>query len=480
MKFSQLLDRVLIVVLLLALLGPSTTVSVAAPETALAGGGSADSLPGSVELGAHSRIAVDAGGNTYVVGTSGGVWGVSPVRAYAGGADVFVARLSAAGALQWLTFLGGASEDAGYDIAVSGSSVYVVGTSYAAWGTSPLRGFSGLNDAFVAKLNASNGALAWHTFLGGASDDFGCDLAVDGGGSLYVAGTSLGAWGSPLQAHGGLFDAFAARLNSSGALQWNTFLGGAGIDTASGIAVDANAGGSHVYLAGSSTDAWGTTPVSAYTALWDAFAVELDSSGARLWHTFLGGDGQDQSYAVTASADGSRIYIAGASSGAWGAPLRGYSAWWDGFAARLDGGGARQWNTFLGSGWSDMARALALDSGGNLYLLGDGDDAWGTPTQAYLWGYEAHLAKLSANGALQQLTFLGGWGDDFGGGLALGAGDVLYLSGSSDQEWGSPVAAYGDTPDVFAAKYTAAGARQWNTFLNGNPWSVSLPFLMRP
>jgi len=208
--------------------------------------------------------------------------------------------------------------------------------------------------------------------------------------------------------------------------------------------------------------------------------ARLDSSGALQGRTFLGGSEQDLSLSIAASADGSRVYTAGASAGTWGTPLRGYTAWWDGFAARLDGGGARQWNTFMGSDWSDMARSLDIDSGGSLLITGDGDGDWGSPDPTeYLWGYDAYLVRLNASGAQQMLTFIGGWGDDFGGGLAVGADDSIYLSGSSDQEWGQPAAAYGDAPDLFAAKYTAAGIRQVNTFLNGSPWQVAMPFIRR-
>ena len=67
--------------------------------------------------------------------------------------------------------------------------------------------------------------LTWNTFLGGSGNDLGYGIAVDSSGNVYVAGTSNTSWGSPLQAFGGGVDAFAAKLDSSGARQWHTFLG---------------------------------------------------------------------------------------------------------------------------------------------------------------------------------------------------------------------------------------------------------------
>jgi len=72
-------------------------------------------------------------------------------------------------------------------------------------------------------------SVVWNTFLGGSSNDFGNGIAVDGSGNAYVTGYSSATWGSPVRAFGGGYqDVFAAKLDSSGNLTWNTFLGGSG------------------------------------------------------------------------------------------------------------------------------------------------------------------------------------------------------------------------------------------------------------
>src|SRR5207248_2098788 len=125
-------------------------------------------------------------------------WG-SPVRAFSGDYDGFVTKLDASGNLMWNTFFGGTGHDEGYPIALDGSgNIYVAGASLATWG-SPVNAFSGDNDAFVAKLD-STGNLTWNTFLGSSGTDFGYGLAVDGSGNVYVAGYSSATWGSPVTA----------------------------------------------------------------------------------------------------------------------------------------------------------------------------------------------------------------------------------------------------------------------------------------
>ena len=76
-------------------------------------------------------------------------------------------------------------------------------------------------DAFVTKLNEAGTALAYSTYLGGSSQDFGNGIAVDAAGNAYVTGYTSstdfpGTTGSPVQGtFGGNTDAFVAKITSS-------------------------------------------------------------------------------------------------------------------------------------------------------------------------------------------------------------------------------------------------------------------------
>jgi hypothetical protein len=74
-----------------------------------------------------------------------------------------------------------------------------------------MRAYSGSWDAFAAKLDSS-GALQWNTFLGGSGYDDGRAIAVDGSGNVYVGGRSTATWGSPVRAFSDNTDAFAAAI----------------------------------------------------------------------------------------------------------------------------------------------------------------------------------------------------------------------------------------------------------------------------
>src|SRR5207302_1665646 len=217
--------------------------------------------------------------------------------------------------LTWNTFLGGAGIDEAFGFAVDViGNFYVVGFSTAAWG-SPVAAYDGGGaDAFVAKLD-SNGNLIWNTFLGGSGPalETGRAVAVDVTGNVYVAGYSPATWGSPVRAFsGGPLDAFAAKLDSNGILTWSTFLGGGGTDYGWALGLDISG---NVYVAGDSDAAWGS-PVRAFSGGVAAFVAKLDSSGMLTRNTFLGGGVEDSCQAVAMDESGN-VYVAGYSEATW-------------------------------------------------------------------------------------------------------------------------------------------------------------------
>ncbi len=106
-----------------------------------------------------------------------------------------MAKVNPAGtALVYAGYIGGASYDYGYGIAVDGAgNAYVTGSTTSDQATFPVTGgpdltFNGYYDAFVAKVNPAGTALLYAGYIGGAGDDEGYGIAVDGAGNAYVTG----------------------------------------------------------------------------------------------------------------------------------------------------------------------------------------------------------------------------------------------------------------------------------------------------
>jgi hypothetical protein len=374
----------------------------------------------------------------------------------------------------WSTFLGGSKADACNSITVDGSgNIYVAGTSGGSWTGVPVHPFGGgSNDAFVAKLG-SDGARVWYTYLGGNLFDWGNGLALDGSGNIYITGTSMASWGETIKlpyTHG--FDAFVAKLNNNGVLQWNTFLGSNSDDEGRGIAVDASG---NVYVTGYSCSSWGTGPVNEYGTggYSNAFVAKLDTNGALIWHTFQGDNADATGYAI-ALGNSNNIYVVGAGAGNWGDNIvHSYSgSSIDIFAAELSSNGVLGWNTFWGDTGVDVPWGTTVDGSGNIYVAGYSTATWGNPKRTFGGGIEDAFAfKLNSSGGLQWNTFLGGSGDDSGFGITVDSSNV-YVAGYSDVTWGSPTPIHAGDKDAFAACLDSDGEFSWNAFVGGNTGDV--------
>jgi hypothetical protein len=375
-------------------------------------------------------IAVDGSGNVFVAGWSEETWG-APINPHAGGRDAFVAKLSSNGERLWHTFMGSSDWDEARNVAVDASgNVYVTGVSDVSWGA-PV-GFHEGGGAFAAKFDG-NGVRRWHTFIGLGR---GKGITVDSSGNVYVAG--WGGWcldTPPVYPPIDGTDGWVAKLNSSGLRQWYTFLGSVDFDSILNIAVDEY---SHVYVAGRSLASWGN-PVNAYTGGSDVFVAKLNSSGERLWHTFMGSAGNDHGHGIAVDTNGN-IYVSGTSEAPWGAPINPWVSVVpggpEGFAAKLDANGVRQWHTFLGSEGVGMGWGLALDGNRNIYV-----------------GGIPNFVKLGSDGVLRWRISTEGGGSGEGNCIAVDTSGNVYLGGGSGFHWGEPVNPFMGRWDAWVAKF---------------------------
>ena len=348
--------------------------------------------------------------------------------------------------LTWNTFMGSSDWDGAYDIAMDGDgNVYVVGKSNATWG-SPKRTYTGDYDAFVSKLK-SDGSRVWNTFLGSSNTDVGNDIVIDDSFHLYVCGSSESSWGSPVNAHygNGVEDAFAAELDSSGSLIWNTFMGSWDDEIGHGLFVSAE--GDSIYMIGESGSTWGI-PKTGYefypsSSSSEAFLCKMNGNGTRQWHLFMGGTGFEYGHAVTQDDDG-YLYTVGSGfssswSTTWGSPVRAHAGGSDAFITKHRSNGDKEWFTFLGSSGVDSGDGIAVDDDGNLFLAGYSELSWGNPVHPNS-GWDAFAAKLNGNGVLQWNTFWGSNLNDYGFDIGIDPNGLAYVTGYDS--WGSDTEFY--------------------------------------
>jgi hypothetical protein len=379
-------------------------------------------------LGQH--IAIDSAGNAYIAGTTNSAsFPVTPgayQATYTPGGS-FVTKLNATGsALAYSTFFN-YSRIAGLAVDASGNA-YLAGMS-GGLATTPdaYRSSAGYGDApFVAKLNASGSGTLYATYLssGGGSEELRA-IAVDSAGNAYLTGRSVGAIPSkdgyqPYLAGG--YDAFVTKLDASGrALVYSTYLGGAADDVGNGIAIDASG---QAYVAGTTNSA--NFPVTAgafqtvkghtHSSVTNAFIAKLGANGDTLaYASYLGGKwclqsgvyecwslgGQGVDGATEVAVDSAGYAYVGGFATSVGFPqvdlIQPVSQGGDEsrapFVAKVrPDGGALVYSVVLGARAQDeKLNGLAIDANGSAYAVGY--NGWATSD------YPVTAAPLNATGS---------------------------------------------------------------------------------
>jgi Calx-beta domain/Beta-propeller repeat/Carboxypeptidase regulatory-like domain/CarboxypepD_reg-like domain len=263
---------------------------------------------------------------------------------YAGGSDsnfnrdAFVTKLNSSGSdLLFSTYLGGSANEIGRGIAVDSSgNIYVTGntnsanfpTQNAFQSAPPSLQDSGGN-AFVTKINPAAPSYVFSTYLGGSARDEANGIAIDPAANVYVTGNTVSTDFPTANAFQAILgdpfvgDAFVTKFNSSGSLNYSTYLGGNSTDNGFGIAVDVS-GNAYVTGLTRSTNFPVANPIQTAhnfnTGATDAFVTKLNSQGSSLvYSTYLGGTDLDTARGIAVDAAGN-AYVTG-SSGSFDFPL---------------------------------------------------------------------------------------------------------------------------------------------------------------
>ena len=329
--------------------------------------------------------------------------------------------------------------------------------------------------------------LAYSTYLGGSSNDFAYDIAVDSNGSAYVVGETASLNFPTLNPYQGTkaggIDAFIAKLSPAGALVYSTYLGGSATDRAYGVAVD---GSGNAYLAGSTGSTNFPTVNAAQSGnagLTDAFIAKLNSTGsALLYSTYLGGGNDDYGNDIAVSA--SRAYVVGDTTSIDLPTYDGFQMAFgggstDAFVVKLDvPGSAFTYLSYLGGNDLDQGHGIAVDSQGRAVVTGK-TASLNFPTlnpfQSTIGGgIDAYLTQVDATGlALSYSSYLGGSASDEGNGVALDSFGDAYLTGSTSSANFPTVNAfqgsYAGSTDAILAKVTNSGMTVvYSTYLGGS------------
>lgn len=221
-------------------------------------------------------VAVDSSGNAYITGYT-----------KFSNSDLVIAKYNTSGTIQWQRTLSGSGNDRGYDVAVDSSgNAYVLGITNSEG--------AGNQDILLVKYNTS-GAIQWQRTLGGSALDSSIKLALDSSGNPHICGHT-----ETVVSGNGQYDFITAKYNTSGTLQWQRKLGtSTNTEQASSLRVDSSG---NVYIIGRIPSGSGGAGGE------DAFFAKYNSSGTIQWQRSWGGTGTEVGYDIDVDNSGN-IYV---------------------------------------------------------------------------------------------------------------------------------------------------------------------------
>jgi hypothetical protein len=444
---------------------------------------------GTAGLETVDALATDISG-LYVAGFTTGT--------LSGRADAFIRKYDADGNEVWTRQFGTSVADVlAMGVVVDGSGIYVVGRADYALAGQPN---GGNGDAFVRKYD-HNGNETWTRQFGTSQFDEANGVGVDSSG-VYVAGLTVSSL--PGQMSAGSRDAFVRKYDTSGNEVWTRQFGGPSDDRANGVAVDS----SGVYVAGqiqtssggdgdailrkydaSGNEAWtrqfgsprfttravgaavdtagvyvtgfttGTLPGQTSGGNSDPFVRTYDVSGNEVWTRQFAGAGPASDFAQAVDSDGN-LYVVGKTFGS----MPGHTnagdtlspeAGADAFVRKYDAIGNEVWTRQFGTSASDQANGVAADFSG-VYVVGQ--TAGTLPGQANAGGVDAFVRKYDGDGNEVWTRQFGAFSSDAAVGVAVDSSGV-YVAGQivapTTDEFGR------GNFEAFLRKYDASGSEAW-------------------
>ena len=397
--------------------------------------------------------AIDAAGNIYEVGTftsSTTIGGVTLTSQ--GSADGYLAKFSSGGNLLWVRQLGSSSYDTAFDVAVdAGGNAYVVGAfagtiTLGNGSTLQLNGGTNGNyfKGFLVRFSPqgtpiwaqqSSGSVAGSVAISGVGLDAQGNVCVGGlmDQVLTIGSTTISTSASNVE--GTFLGRFSA---GSGALQQLT----RGFDYAPSTVGSTSysypqlvvASTGQMYLLSPFSQAINVAGVGSFSSrgLTDALVVRFSTTGYPEWAQQFGGSGAERTVSGTVDAAGN-LYVAGYFSGpaAFGSSVQNGFGSFDGCLVKYSSQGALLWVQPVGGSASDGLYDVGLDAVGNVYTVGtfNGTAQFGGVALTSAGLSDVVVVSYTSQGQLRWQQQAGGPANDSGTYLALDPYENLSVQG---------------------------------------------------
>ncbi|MDZ8188316.1 MAG: SBBP repeat-containing protein [Nostoc sp. ChiSLP02] len=373
---------------------------------------------GSSNLDQIYSTVTDKDGNFYLAGPTGGnLFGAKQSQ----DSDVWVAKYDKNGNQLWGKQFGtnvtGGFANASFGLDVDEkNNVYLSGLAIKENTNLNIFNFPVQDDSWVAKFD-SNGNQQWFTQIKDPNAGFPFnlapffdetyDLAVDKDGNSYLSGWTQGLVKESDPSRNLLkYDAWLAKVNPGGQVQWVQQFGSKNEGTEFSWAVDTDSKG-NIYATGWTTGDLGTKDKKgSKIGSYDVWLAKFTPDGTQVWAKQFGSKGDDGVYLSDLEIDSQdNIFLTGYSNDKLGKGNKDTA--YNAFVAKFDTNGTNKWIQQFGSkSRLDYATGLTADDTGRLFVTGVTDGLLGSGTSANNGSaLDAWVAELNANnGKLRKFT----------------------------------------------------------------------------
>ena len=387
----------------------------------------------------------------------------------------------------WLRGVGGAANDEGLDITPDGQGNYIVSGFYS-FGVDfngTVLNSVGETDAFVARTN-QQGQINWVKQFGGTGSDMAYANDLDANGNIFVSGYYSGTMtvdGVTLVSNNGSQDVFLAKLNANGDLLWIRDFGGTDHDFVYDLAIDQE--GNPVMTGNFKGTA--TIGAATYSSMidpedndpsYDIFVVKYDPAGNVLWSKHGQAHRDDRGTGLAINHNNEIALIGQFSDTLTMGSVYPNQVYNTGFMMLLDADGTELWMRKMSASMC-TPYDVVFHQDSLIYATGDftGQLAVFTApltTTTSAFQNKIFLVKMNTDGDVLWLENDGSNSQFSSRAIDIDVDGFVYVSGyfkcrldEYSLEYGEGVFYSAGYRDIFIARYSSSGIRNWQRQLGG-------------
>ena len=374
----------------------------------------------------NPSIHTTSDGGYIVAGSSSSTDG--DVSGNHGDSDYWVLKLDETGNIQWEKCYGGSSEDRANSIIQTVDGGYVI-AGYSNSDDGDVSGNYGGRDCWVLKLDAE-GNIEWEKNYGGTESDYSESIQQTHDGGYIFAGYTFSNDRdvSELRGYG---DAWIAKLDDTGTIQWKQCIGGSTLDYAYSIVQTIE--GDYVFSGFTQSHDHDVEENPYQDSFW---IVKLNETGQIIWQQYLPG-----SFIGTISLQSTIEEGFIAAGLTWHEPSE-FSCGLEGAnyaVVKLNKHGDVQWSRCFGGSTTEWANAV-LQNNNNEFIVAGGSLSNDGDVNGNHGSYDYWIIGLNNDGDLQWQKCLGGSHTELATSLQLTNDGGYIIAGETESNDGDVAA----------------------------------------